>query len=212
MTEESVSIIVGALGIGWVVIIIGVIIWGIYFVKKDSTKKTTTKKPIITDYKVAAPRKIETPKYNYKAAYKPEYLLSINEKNQYWKLRQWADTNKLIVFTKVRLLDLISPRQSQRNHKSLLWKIQAKHVDFVICDMNIKVKCIVEIMDSSHNQPDRIERDRFVREVLASCGYHVIQTYNVNPETLDKVCGFYKEIRRGDQIATANRETENPGI
>lgn len=193
MSKDTLYIIIGAVFfLGWIAIIIGLIIWGIHFVKEDSTKK-----PIETKYTVNKPSKStnEDIQNSYRQAYKPEYLLSYNEINQYWKLRQWADSRKLIVFTKVRLLDLVSPRSNQRNYKTLLWKVQAKHVDFLICDMSIKVKCIVEIMDSSHNQPNRIERDRFVREVLTACGYSVIQTYNINTEVLDKVCGFYNEIR-----------------
>lgn len=177
--------------------IIGIVLSIIVVTKNDKTKSnpqtTHTIKPIENSA-------VES----YSQAYKREYLLSINEKNQYWKLRQWADSRKMIVFTKVRLLDLISPRSNQQNYKSSLWKIQAKHVDFVICDSNIDVKCIVEIMDSSHKRADRIERDRFVRGVLEACRYKVVQTYNVNPDVLDRVCGFYKEIRHDGETVAAD--------
>lgn len=169
--------------------------------KKQENKTITTQTPVDRPIPISKP---EEKQNDYRNAYKAEYLLTINERNQYWKLRKWADSRKLIVFTKVRLLDLVSPRNNQRNYKTLLWKIQAKHVDFVICDISLKVKCIVEIMDSSHNQPDRIERDRFVREVLNACGYSVVQTYNINPETLDRVCGFYKEIRHDGETVAAD--------
>ena len=116
--------------------------------------------------------------------------MTLNEKAQYRRIQKWATDRNLIVFSKVRLLDLITPRKNQNNYKGLLWRIQAKHVDFVICDQDIRVKCIVEISDNSHDRSDRAERDNFVKEVLQACGYKVLMTYNVTDEQLDKVCGY----------------------
>lgn len=129
-------------------------------------------------------------KENYNITYEPKYLMSLNEKSQYRKLYQWANNHNLIVFCKVRLLDLITPRKNQENYKGALWKIQAKHVDFVICDQDIRVKCIVEISDGSHNRQDRADRDNFVTEVLQACGYKVLMTYNISDVELDKICGY----------------------
>lgn len=153
------------------------------YTKRSNRQQRQFENTIKTDNKIVN---------NFTTAYKREYLLSINEKNQYWQLRRWADSKNLIVFTKVRLADLISPRNSNDN-KTLFWKIQAKHVDFVICDQKINVVCIVELQDNSHTRTDRIERDKFVQEVLESCGYKVIQTYSVTADLLDKACGYYKE-------------------
>lgn len=127
---------------------------------------------------------------NYLNSYQPQYLMTINEKLQYKKLKQWANQHNLIVFCKVRMLDLVTPRKNQDNYKGALWKIQAKHVDFVICDKDIRVKCIVEINDKSHNRQDRTERDNFVSEVLQACGYKVLMTYNVTDDQLNNICGY----------------------
>lgn len=131
-----------------------------------------------------------TAQNNYSNSYEPKYLMTINEKAQYRKLQNWTYSRNLIVFTKVRLLDLITPRKNQENYKGALWKIQAKHVDFVICDQDIKVKCIIEINDNSHNKSDRIERDNFIIEVLQACGYKVLMTNYITEEQLDKICGY----------------------
>lgn len=125
----------------------------------------------------------------YKESYEPKYLMTINEKSQYRKLKQWANQHNLIVFCKVRMLDLVTPRKNQDNYKGALWKIQAKHVDFVLCDQNIRVKCIVEISDRSHNRQDRADRDNFVTEVLQACGYKILMTYNVTEDQLNNICG-----------------------
>lgn len=135
-------------------------------------------------------KKQTTRHIEYKNSYEPKYLMTLNEKAQFKKLQAWTQGRGLIIFSKVRLLDLITPRKGQGNYKSLLWKIQAKHVDFVICDKDIRIKCIIEINDNSHKQANRYQRDQFVVEVLAACGYKVLQTYNVTNEQLDQICGF----------------------
>lgn len=132
----------------------------------------------------------------YKESYEPKYLMTINEKSQYRKLKQWANQHNLIVFCKVRMLDLVTPRKNQDNYKGALWKIQAKHVDFVICDQDIRVKCIVEINDKSHNRQDRADRDNFVSEVLQACGYKVLMTYNVTDDQLDNFCGYTQHAKK----------------
>lgn len=126
----------------------------------------------------------------YSKSYEPKYLMTLNEKAQFRKLQAWAQSRGFIVLSKVRLLDLITPRTGQNNYKGLLWKIQAKHVDFVICDKDIRIKCIIEISDNSHKRADRSERDRFVADVLTACGYKVLQTYNVTNEQLDQICNI----------------------
>ena len=143
--------------------------------------------PIPIDNAVQA---TDTKNIQYLNAYEPKYLLTLNEKEQFKRMKLWAEQNGYIVFCKVRLLDLITPRKDINNYKGALWKIQAKHVDFVICDQNIRIKCIIEISDSSHKQKDRSDRDNFVNEILNNCGYKIIQTHNITEKQLNKICGI----------------------
>ncbi len=182
--------IIVVIGIPYIVIKICVSI-------RDKRYKKNNNSPLDKYEVIQKETSVDAIKYEYKKAYEPKYLMTLNEKSQFRKLQNWAQKRKLIVFSKVRLLDLITPRKDQDNYKGLLWKIQAKHVDFVICDQNIKVKCIVEISDGSHNRKDRQERDKFVIEVLEACGYKVLQTYNITEEQLDKVCGYIESTTDG---------------
>lgn len=129
----------------------------------------------------------ETYVASYVSSYQPRYLLTINEKQQFRKLKAWAATHDAIVFTKVRVLDLIEPRKGIENYKSLFYKIQAKHVDFVICDQEIRVRCIIELDDNSHNNQKREERDNFLREALSGAGYKVLHTRYITPEFLNQL-------------------------
>ena len=59
--------------------------------------------------------------------------------------------------------------------KSTEIQVQAKHVDFVLCDSKLVARYIIELDDSSHNAPDRTERDQFVDRVLQAVGYKVLR-------------------------------------
>lgn len=121
---------------------------------------------------------------DYSNCYQRKYLLTKNEYREYMKLRQYAAVHELLICPKVRLLDIIEPRKGEKDYKSLFWKIQAKHVDFVICDQDLRIKGILELDDSSHDQKERQDRDAFVDLILQSVGYQVIHTRSVTESTL----------------------------
>lgn len=120
---------------------------------------------------------------NYKDFYEPKWLLTYNEKDAFKLIYKVALDKGYFVFTKVRLLDLIQPRKHQ--NQKYLWKIQAKHVDFVICNEKLVARWIIELQDSSHKTPNRVERDLFVLDILNACGYKVLQTYSVTAEIIN---------------------------
>lgn len=124
---------------------------------------------------------------DYTGKYQRKYLLTKNEWYEYKKLKQLAESRGLVICPKVRLLDLIEPRKEDPQYKTLFYKVQAKHVDFVICDQNLYVKAILELDDNSHNQADRRERDEFVDLILKDVGYTVIRTRSITDNTLNEI-------------------------
>ena len=123
---------------------------------------------------------------NYTNSYQAKYLLTRNEWYEYKKLKKLAAEHDLQVCPKVRLLDIIEPRKGD-NYRSLMVKIQSKHVDFVICDQDLHIKGILELDDNSHNQTERQQRDLFVDGILTSVGYKVIRTRSITDNTLDPI-------------------------
>ena len=113
-------------------------------------------------------------------------LLTQNEKHAFRILLSFCKEHDLLIFSKVRLIDLAQPKKGAADYATLRNKVIQKHVDFVICDGDINVKLIVELDDSSHSRPDRRERDKFVDEVLQHAGYKVIHTNGITPELLNK--------------------------
>ena len=162
----------------WVIILLSII--PIYCLLKIRNNETN-----IPDTKEEKIDLIEKEKTDFHNKYEKKLLLTKNEWYEYRKLKQLAEAKGLQVCPKVRLLDLIEPRRGDPKFKTLFYKIQAKHVDFVICDQNLYVKAILELDDNSHKQTERKERDEFVDLILKDVGYTVIRTRSITETTLD---------------------------
>jgi very-short-patch-repair endonuclease len=79
------------------------------------------------------------------------------------------------LFAQVRLAGLVQVKPHARRDKSHWWRIQAKCVDFVLCDARTTApRLVIELDDSSHNRADRQARDAFVDTVLAGIGLPVL--------------------------------------
>lgn len=92
---------------------------------------------------------------NIERAYQKKWILTYNEKDAYRKIKEITDKLGYTLFTKVRLFDLIEPVRGNPKYKTNLYKIQAKHVDFVICDEKLVARYVIELDDNSHNSEDR---------------------------------------------------------
>lgn len=80
------------------------------------------------------------------------------------------------VFSMVRLSDVLKVRP--KTTKQQIWqsRIQAKHIDFILCDLEtLEVKLAIELDDSSQRRPDRAKRDRFVSTALAAAGLPLLK-------------------------------------
>lgn len=122
-----------------------------------------------------------------KGAYQRNWLFSYNEKDAYIKLKPIAEKLGYTVFAKVRLLDLVEPVKGNKKYKAYFWKIQAKHVDFVLCDYKLVAKYIIELDDSSHDTKDRKERDNFVDKVVESVGYKIIHVRAITDDIINQL-------------------------
>lgn len=140
--------------------------------------------------------------YDYSNGYKPKWLFSYNEKDAFSKIKNVTDELGLYLFAKVRLYDLVEPKQNVEKKQGHIFKVQAKHVDFVVCDKKLVAKAIIELDDASHDREDRKERDSFVDTVLTSCGYKVLHTRAV---MRDEIMTFLMPFRESE----TNTQTAN---
>lgn len=124
---------------------------------------------------------------DYRNAYEAKNLLTRNEWQNYKILREVAEIKGYIICPKVRLIDIITPRRGEKKYKTLQYKVQSKHVDFVVCDQNMTIKAIIELDDATHDTKTVKERDDFVNMILRSVGYKVIRTRYINHDILDSI-------------------------
>jgi len=137
-------------------------------------------------FRQSKPKKTHSAEPELAEAYQSRALFSPHEKDGYRKLKEIADRRGYIVFAKVRLLDLLEPVKGHPHYRSLFNKIQAKHVDFVLCNYELTPYIVIELDDNSHNAPRRRERDQFVDEALSQCGYRIIHTREITSNILNE--------------------------
>lgn len=117
--------------------------------------------------------------------YKKEYLLTQNELKFYKTLKQITDKMELTLFCQVPVYELINAKSYKAFNK-----IRNKTIDFVITEKNCRIKCCIELDDSTHNQTKRIERDNFINEIFEETETKLIRFKvhnNYNIEEIEKI-------------------------
>lgn len=107
----------------------------------------------------------EEPQTAEQLPYTAAKLLTRREYAFFKTLQPIAQKHNLMICPKIRLADLVSVPQGTKEAKWFNY-IKAKHVDFTLCDMDLRVKLIIELDDSTHDRPDRQTRDDFVDRVF----------------------------------------------
>ena len=110
-------------------------------------------------------------KHTYPYERLPSVLTSPEQ--QFYKALAYAVQGRVIILAKVRIADILKvrrgiPRKSFWRHFS---QISQKHIDFILIDpQSFDTLCLIELDDKSHARFDRMERDRFVNQIMAKAG------------------------------------------
>lgn len=173
----------------WSIIGIAIVLLLLLSTKKGKTSSPA--KPAKKSSTISEPKESnaqnEPEELDLQNAYQKKWLFSYNEKDAFWKLKKIAEEKGYLVFAKVRLIDLVEPTRGSPKYKTFFYKVQAKHVDFVLCDQKLVARIIVELDDSSHEKEDRVERDNFVDTILRNTGYKVIRVRGIRDDILDGI-------------------------
>lgn len=155
-----------------------------YITFKKYTNKNKTNVPENKYYNIDTDNK--EPSFDYTKGYKQKWMFTYNEKDAYYKLKEITDSMGLYLFAKVRLFDLVEPKRDIEKRQGHIFKIQAKHVDFVICDEKLVARAIIELDDNSHDSQERKDRDDFVNTVLYNCGYKILHIKAIDKEVVEE--------------------------
>ena len=91
---------------------------------------------------------------------------------EYWffaKLKEKCDAKVLIVCPKIRMEDLLIVT-AKENAYSWRNRVKSRHVDFVLCDKNMKVLAGIELDDKTHKTEKAKENDDFKDRVFKQIG------------------------------------------
>jgi hypothetical protein len=101
-------------------------------------------------------------------------LLTNTELKFYHVLKELA--GDLHIVAMVRMADIIRVKPDTVKRQSWQNKIQAKHIDFILCDKNSMEPVVaIELDDSSHDRPDRVCRDKFVNDAFRAAGLTLLR-------------------------------------
>lgn len=115
---------------------------------------------------------------------KKKYFLTRSERVFFEILLQIIN-NQYFIFPQVHIASVLEVKKGQANYMSFFNKIIRKSFDFVIFDkQNLNALLVIELDDSSHSQPKRIERDEFVNEAVKVSDLNILhikpqKNYNV---------------------------------
>lgn len=126
----------------------------------------------------------EKPKYLYN---RKQFFMTRAEHGFYKTLLE-AVGDRYFIFAQVHLPTLLDHKVHGQNWHAAFAHINRKSVDFVLCDKDyISPKLAIELDDSSHERPDRQERDRIVENILENAGVPLLRVknnLNISPQDL----------------------------
>jgi hypothetical protein len=115
-----------------------------------------------------------------------------------------------VVFTKVRIADVIRPRKgmSPSNWQRAFNAISSKHFDFLVCDpADAKVLVAIELDDASHHSPRARRRDELVDRACASAGLALLRVPAARSYALDDLRARLAGVMIGSAEAPATPTT-----
>lgn len=113
-------------------------------------------------------------------------VFSNKESKFYNSLKRITDKHNLVVFTKMRIADIV---YLPRNHPEFIrWfnYIKAKHIDFIVCNSVLKPVLLIEVDDSTHDRENRIKRDEFVDKIFNQLNLPIFHIRLWEDEALEK--------------------------
>ena len=130
-------------------------------------------KPLMPGPVAPAPSPTPQPATADKLPYRLNHKFLTRAEASFFRVLQLALPEGVLLCPKVNLQDLF---WSPPNDYTARNRIDRKHVDFVLADAEtLRPVCGIELDDSSHQRPDRQERDRFVESVFATAGLPLVR-------------------------------------
>lgn len=170
--------------------------------KQALAPQSIIKAPIRTD---TLPPKNESSKIT--PSYSSKGILLTNTEASFFHLLRKMVRDYLIIFPHVALRDLVSIVADQSEYFTYFNKIDRKQIDFVLCEPDtLRPVFAIELDDSSHNRPDRRERDAFVETVLEEAKIPLVRVPVRNNYDIKELSNLFQKAV-GNYVAQKNKES-----
>lgn len=100
-------------------------------------------------------------------------------------IQEAARNLNLIVYPKVRTLELVTPRTFISNYEAIYQNLAAHYVDFVICNKRNHVEAVVLLSKEGTKAETHDSSNRYAEIALGVHGYKIIRTTAVKSDILD---------------------------
>ncbi|HRI35777.1 MAG TPA: DUF2726 domain-containing protein [bacterium] len=107
------------------------------------------------------------------------YLMTYTESRFFQGLLARSEELGYLVFTKVRLADLIDIDPKYYRQQKIFYKLVSKHIDFVIADTKGRIIQCIELDDYRHEIENR--NDKVKDEIMKACNIKLVRV-KVNQE------------------------------
>lgn len=159
-----------------IILIILLIIAVLYIVQQKKTQaasEATTEKPV------------KERVYPYAR----KMLLTKAEYSFYKILKEICDQNKILICPKVRMEDFLEVTD-KKNYMKYRGYIKSRHIDFMLCDSDLRIIAGLELDDNSHKKSNVQEKDDFKNNVFKTVNiplYRVKMSDGSYKDRLEKI-------------------------
>lgn len=122
---------------------------------------------------------VNAKKFAYK--YRRKEQLMTNYEAKFFRRLEKVAGDRYYIFPQVHLSSILDHKVKGQDWRAALSTIQRKSVDYVLCSReDLRITYAIELDDSSHDQDERVDRDRTVERILADSGVVLVRFRNSN--------------------------------
>jgi very-short-patch-repair endonuclease len=115
-------------------------------------------------------------KYKYEYKYERKNCFLTPFEHEFFEVLMVAAGDSYYVFPQLHLSTIVEHRVVGQNWDSAFYNVNQKSVDFVLCDKKtLSPMLAIELDDSTHERPDRVERDVEVEHILIGVGLPLLR-------------------------------------
>lgn len=135
------------------------------------------------------------------------YLFDTNSEFNLYKILLELYSDKYFIFPQINYSHLIEPKKaSWSEERSLRSRIDRKSADFVICDKEKIIPClIIELDGSAHFNNEKQKRDRFIDKLTESVGIPILHIV-VGNISKDSIREKIDTILRHSDLVDSNKQ------